>query len=140
MKTLKETEISHIGTVQSIDDDILNIRIVSSASCVSCSSKSSCSASDMEEKIINVRIPEGKEYKVGDSVIVVLSQSVGLKAVMLGYIYPFLVMFVSLIVMVNITDNQGMAGLVSLAMLIPYYSALYATRHRQKEIFDFRIK
>jgi len=140
MKTLKETEISHIGAIQSIDDGILNVRIVSSASCVSCSSKSSCSASDMEEKIINVRMPDGKEYKVGDSVIVVLSQSVGLKAVMLGYIYPFLVMFVSLIVMVNITDNQGMAGLVSLAMLIPYYSALYITRHRQKEIFDFRIK
>jgi sigma-E factor negative regulatory protein RseC len=140
MKTLKETEISHIGAIQSIEDDILNVRIVSSASCVSCSSKSSCSASEMEEKIINVRIPEGKEYNVGESVIIVLSQSVGLKAVMLGYIYPFLVMFISLIIMVNITDNQGVAGLVSLGMLIPYYGVLYITRQYQKEVFDFRIK
>ena len=140
MKTLKETEISHIGAVQSIDEDVLNVRIVSSASCVSCSSKSSCSASEMEEKIINVKIPEGREYKIGDSVIIVLSQSVGLKAVMLGYIYPFLVMFVSLIVMVNITENQGIAGLVSLGMLIPYYAVLFITRQRQKEVFDFRIR
>ena len=140
MKTLKETEISHIGSIQSIDEGVLNVRIVSSSSCVSCSSKSSCSASEMEEKIINVRIPEGKEYKVGESVIIVLSQSVGLKAVMLGYIYPFLVMFISLIIMVNITENQGIAGLVALGMLIPYYAVLFITRQRQKEVFDFRIR
>ncbi len=140
MKTLKETEISHFGTIESIINKTINIRIVSSASCVSCSSKSSCSAGDMEEKIVEVALTDDMNYKVGDTVRVVLNQSVGLKAVMLGYIYPFLVMFVSLIIMVNITDNQGLAGLIALGMLVPYYSILYITRRRQKDIFNFRIK
>jgi len=42
--------------------------------------------------------------------------------------------------MFNITDNEGLAGLVSLGMLIPYYFLLYVTRVRQKEVFNFRIK
>ena len=140
MKTIKETEITHIGTIESIIDKTINIRIISSASCVSCSAKSSCSAGDMEEKNVEVALTDDMNYKIGDSVRVVLNQSVGLKAVMLGYIYPFLVMFVSLIIMVNITDNQGIAGLVALSMLAPYYLLLYVTRTRQKEVFNFRIK
>jgi len=86
MKTLKETEISHFGTIENIVDKVINVRIVSSASCVSCSSKSSCSAGDMEEKIVEVALTEDMNYRIGDTVRVVLNQSIGLKAVMLGYI------------------------------------------------------
>ncbi len=140
MKEIKQVEISHTGTVQEILEDIINVRIVSSASCVSCSAKGSCTASEMEEKIIEVQAPDNHNFSPGDMVHVILNQSAGLKAVLLGYIYPFLVMFFSLIITVAITGSQGIGGLVALLMLAPYYLLLLATRNRQKKNFGFRIK
>ena len=136
----KENEISHTGIIESIDAGIINVKIVSTASCVSCSAKSNCSASDIEEKIIKIKEPASHHYKSGDEVHVILNQSAGLKAVLLGYILPFLVMFFTLIIVSKITNNQGIAGIVALSMLIPYYLGLYFTKNKQKETFSFRLK
>ena len=136
----KENEISHTGIIESIDAGIINVKIVSTASCISCSAKSSCSASDIEEKIIKIKEPSSHHYKSGDEVHVILNQSAGLKAVLLGYILPFLVMFFTLIIVSKITNNQGIAGIVALSMLIPYYLGLYLTKNKQKETFSFRLK
>ena len=140
MKEIKQVEITHTGTIQEIIEDIINVRIVSTASCVSCSAKSSCSASEIEEKIIEVQAPKDHNFVPGDMVHVILNQSAGLKAVLLGYIFPFLVMFISLIITVLLTGNEGVGGLVALLMLIPYYLILVATKKQQKRTFGFRIK
>ncbi len=140
MKTVQETEISHTGFVEKQNDDgSLMVRIIAAPTCVSCSANGTCSASDMEEKLIEVANPEG-HFAKGDTVKVVLNQSAGLKAVMLGYVYPFLVLFITLIIMINITDSQGIAGLVALAMLVPYYLLLYVTKTRHKKTFEFKIR
>lgn len=141
MKSVEETEISHVGAVEEIrSDGSIAVRIVSAPGCVSCSANGICNASEIEEKIVEVANPKDHNYAVGDSVLVSLKQSAGLRAVLLGYIYPFLVMLITLIIMLTITDNQGVAGLSALGMLAPYYLILYLTKKRQKESFQFEIK
>jgi len=141
MKAVEETEISHTGAIEEIrNDGSIAVRIVSTPGCVSCSAKGICNASEIEEKIVEVANPKDHNYAVGDVVSVSLKQSAGLHAVMLGYVYPFLVMLITLIIMINITDNQGVAGIVALAMLAPYYLILYLTKSRQKQSFQFEIK
>ncbi len=140
MKSVEETQISHIGAVESIKEDSISVRIVSTPGCVSCSANGVCNASEMEEKLVEVALPKEHKYAIGDVVSVSLKQSAGLHAVMLGYIYPFLVMFITLIIMVNIIDSQGVAGLIALAMLVPYYVILYLSKSRHKETFQFEIK
>jgi sigma-E factor negative regulatory protein RseC len=140
MKSQEETEISHVGAIEEISDESIKVRIVSTPSCVSCSANGICNASEIEEKIVEVAKIKDHNYAIGDVVSVSLKQSAGLHAVMLGYIYPFIVMFITLIIMINIVDSQGIAGLVALGMLVPYYGILYLTKSRQKESFQFEIK
>ncbi len=140
MKSQEQTEISHVGTIQEINEKSILVRIVSTPTCISCSANGICNASEIEDKIVEVANKKNQNYAIGDVVSVSLKQSAGLHAVMLGYIYPFIVMFVTLIIMINIVDNQGIAGLTALAMLVPYYGILYLTKSRQKESFQFEIK
>jgi sigma-E factor negative regulatory protein RseC len=133
------SQITHDGFINSINKDIINVRIITHAGCVSCSAKSSCSVSEIEEKIVEVRNTGLKNFKVGDAVVVALNQNQGFVAVFIGYILPFFVLLFTLIFMLSLTDNEGLAGLISLSMLIPYYLIVYLFRKQIRNRFSFRI-
>jgi len=59
---------------------------------------------------------------------------------MLGYIIPFLIVLVTLIVSLNLIGNEGIAGLISVGILVPYYLILYFNRDSLKSAFRFRIR
>ena len=140
MENIQKNEITHQGTIESIESKHLNVRIISMASCVSCSANGSCSASEIAEKIVEVVKPTNSSHKVGDFVTIVLNQSMGLKAVFIGYVAPFLVLFFTLIIMLLLDFTEGIAGLTALVMLIPYFGILYFLKDKIKENFTFRLK
>ena len=135
-----KTQITHDGFVESINDESINVRIITTAGCVSCSAKSSCSVSDIEEKIVEVRNKGQQSFKVGDAVVVALEQNQGFKAVFIGYIMPFFVLLFTLIIVNYISGDEGLAGMIALAMLIPYYFGLYLLRNIIRQTFSFVIK
>ena len=59
---------------------------------------------------------------------------------MWGYILPFFVVLSTLIIVQEITGNELISGLISLAILIPYYITLYFLRHHLKKIFKFEVE
>jgi len=65
--------------------------------------------------------------------------SQGYRAAFFGYLLPFLVVFITLILGVSLTKNEGFSGLLSLAVLVPYYAILYLFRNKIKRSFDFEI-
>ena len=98
---------------------------MSVAGCASCQIKGSCTVSDVEEKQVWVEMSDTSEYKVGQQVTIEMRQSLGTWAVLLGYVFPFLVLIGGLLVFLAFDLDQGLAGLLALAMLIPYYAILY---------------
>lgn len=128
-----------MGSVQYIDDERIEVKILSLSACSSCHAKGACSAADMEEKVVDVENAHDHEYKVGDVVNITMNQSAGNKAVMLGYFLPFLLLVIVLGVSLSFF-NEGVAGLLSVGSLIPYYLILYYTRHLQKKTFTFRLE
>jgi len=140
MEASQKSEISHQGTIESIEDNVFNVRIITMASCVSCSASGTCSAADIAEKIVEVVKPTNTSHKIGDIVTIVLNQSMGLKAVFLGYVAPFLVLLLTLIFMLALGFTEGIAGLTSLAMLAPYFLVLYIYKEKIKENFTFKLK
>ena len=140
MEVSQKSEISHQGTIESIKDNVFNVRIITMASCVSCSASGTCSAADIAEKIVEVVKPTNTSHKIGDIVTIVLNQSMGLKAVFLGYVAPFLVLLLTLIFMLALGFTEGIAGLTSLAMLAPYFLVLYIYKEKIKENFTFKLK
>jgi len=138
--TLGEETVTHSGTVRKIVGDKAEISVLSTASCISCSLNSVCSVSDMKEKIIEVDLNQVAQYNKGDSVVVEMKQSYGTWAVLLGYLFPFFVLFLGLIMFLHFGLNQGLSGILAIALLIPYYSILYLLRDFFKKRFRYHIQ
>jgi sigma-E factor negative regulatory protein RseC len=136
---MKDGTISHQGFVESVTNDLVKVRITSMSACSACHAKGACNASDQEEKIIDA-LSSGKTLKVGDWVTVWARESMGFKALFLGYLLPFLLVLTTLIICTSLNLSEIKAGLFSLAVLIPYYTVLYFTRDTVKKSFIFEIK
>jgi len=132
-------QIHHDGIIQKINEHSMDVSIISMAACTSCHAKGACSASDMKEKIVLVKPVMGKEYHIGDQVTIAIKQSVGTWAVLFGYIFPLIVVVTALIILTNIMEDEGLAGLIAIFVLIPYYTILYFTRKKMADNFEFKI-
>lgn len=133
-------QIEHKGIVKSINGNELQVSIIVQASCASCNFKGSCSVSGLEEKIIDVLVANPDKYENGENVSVYYKQSLGFKALFLGYVLPFLILFISLIILMSITQKELLSGVISLLLLIPYYLILYFSKDKIKKTFTFSIK
>ena len=134
---MSKNEVSHSGIIQEIVGNTAKISIMSKAGCLSCAMNKSCSASDVKEKIIEVNNFAGN-FRIGESVDVGLAESAGLKALFLGYLLPFLVLFITLIIASNFYSELT-AGLIALFSLVPYYFSLYILQNRIKKEFSFLV-
>jgi sigma-E factor negative regulatory protein RseC len=136
---MKDASISHKGIVESILGDTVTVNITSVSACSSCHAKGACSASDMQTKLIEANRGE-KQMNIGDLVTVTGKESMGFKALFLGYVLPFLLVLFTLITCTFLSLKETTAGLLSLLVLIPYYALLYLTKDHIKKSFIFEIQ
>ena len=135
---MSSSVITHQGIIDSIAQQLVRVKIINLSACSGCHAKGACTASDMEEKIID--IPTAKtNYKVGQIVTIASKLSTGFKALFLGYVLPFLIVLSTLIILTSLSIPETKAGLIALASLVPYYFALYIFRDKIKKEFTFEI-
>lgn len=138
--TQKAETIEHPAVITKVTENIIEVMILSKSACSSCNAKGSCNMSEMEEKNVNVaRIPN-IDYVVGQQVVLYMQQQLGTIAVFLGYILPFLLVLLTLILMIASGFSEGLAGLTALLILIPYYIVVYSLRSKLGRKFQFYIK
>ncbi|HNX42819.1 MAG TPA: SoxR reducing system RseC family protein [Bacteroidales bacterium] len=132
-------EVSHQGRIVEMDDQKISVQIISLSACATCRAKGMCSASDMTEKLIEVKNEHKYVFHQGDHVNLVMKQSMGNKAVILGYFLPFVLLLITLLISSQYT-GELYAGLLSLGILVPYYILLYLLRGRLSKSFNFKIE
>lgn len=130
--------VEHKGRIDSINGNRIKVSFLAMSACVSCYAKGVCNASDMKEKMVEV-IDFTNQYQVGDEVNVILKQSLGFRALFLGYLLPFILVFFILIILTQLTTNEAISGLGSLSVLIPYYFILYLSKDKIRKRFTFKI-
>jgi len=94
---------------------------------------------DFQEKEIEISNFSGT-YSPGEEVTVLFRETQGFQALFYGYVLPFLVVFLTLIITYSLTNNEVLAGLMSLGILIPYYITLYFFRDFLKKVFKFELE
>jgi sigma-E factor negative regulatory protein RseC len=130
--------IDHEGIVLSNEDNTVIISISSASACSGCHAEGSCNLSGQEEKIIEVH---GKyDVKSGEHVTILMKQSMGYLALFLGYLFPVIAVVTVLLTMISIKVPELFAGLISLAILLPYYIILYFFKKRINKKFTFTLK
>ena len=132
--------IKHLGIVEIIQGSHLSVRIVQTSACAACSAKGHCSSADSKDKIIDIIDTAASSYRVGEKVMVIGETSMGMMAVVLAFIIPFVLLIFSLFLFMALMENELYSALLSLAILIPYYFILWLNKTRLKQKFSFTIK
>jgi positive regulator of sigma E activity len=136
--TVSTGSIKHEGTVLKIDKKSVFVCISSVSACSGCQAEGSCSISGQEEKIIEVS--GSFNLKPGDKVTVLMKQSMGYAALLLGYLLPLISVIAVLIIAESFKVQELFAGLISISILIPYYLLLFIFRKRVNKKFTFSLK
>jgi len=131
--------VTHPGIIKEVDGNKVSVSVISKAGCASCQIKGSCSVGEVEEKIVEMELPRGFSFKEGQMVTVEMKQSLGTFAVLLGYVFPFLVILLSLILFLQLGIDEGLAGIFSLLMLVPYYGLLYLSKDFFRKKFQYNL-
>ena len=131
--------VSHEGVVTKITDDELEIKILAQSACAACHAKSACSMSEQAEKILTVPRPEGQEFQLLQKVNVRMAVGQGNKAAILAYLIPIILLLAVLFVCLGLGLGEGLAALISIVALIPYYIVLYLKRDALKKKFEYFI-
>ena len=131
--------IQHPGIIEKVDESKVYVTILSQSACSTCHSKGLCSVSEMEHKTVEIARTSDTVYKEGDTVTVYMKKSLGQKAVFYGYLYPFLIVLLTLILLLSISVNEGLSALVALGLLVPYYYIIYQLKDKLSTTFEFKI-
>ena len=133
-------KISHSGVVDSIEGDCIKVRIVQTSACAACKVASHCNASESKEKMVDVFGCDTAKYVTGQAVVVSASREVANRAILLGFGLPLLLLIGVLLMVLRWTGDEGMAALVSLGVLVPYYIVLWLLRDSIRQQVSFRIE
>lgn len=131
--------IEHSGIVRNVNEKHIQVEIVQLSACSSCHAKGACSAADMGEKLIDVET-DSTDYKVGDTVILYGQSSMGLFAVLLAFVIPFVIILLTLLILNNYTDNEALSGSIALGTLVPYFLILSRFNTKLKSRLKFQVK
>lgn len=134
------SEIQHIGVITNITPKNIKIKIERSSACGSCSSKKVCGMKEAKEMFVDIARQPNDCFQISDKVVLISKTSTGWKAILYGYILPFLV-FISLIGgMLLAKVSEGIAAMSGLGGLAVYYFVLYLFRDKITKKCYFKIE
>jgi len=133
----KEEAIRHEGIVESVGTESCSVRILQATACSSCSARQLCRSSESKEKLIEVR-GHYPTLHVGDSVTLTGSVRQGLRASLLAYIVPLILMLVALFIVTRLY-GEAAGALAALLVLMLYYGVLYMMKDKLGKEFEFSL-
>lgn len=135
---MKNTVV-HTAKVIQCDDHCVDVLLKPQSACGSCHARKICGMEEGEERVLSVVTHNADHYEVGETVNVAISQGMGIKAVMIAYAYPFLLVFILLLILLQTGVSELIAGVSGLAVLAIYYWVLYCLRSRIEKEIQFTI-
>ncbi len=131
-----EKVIEHSGVVQRVDGQHVHVLIEQQSACAGCHAKAACTAADKSDKVIAALMVDAS-IVAGDRVVVSAQKRVGIKAVILFYVIPFVLMLLTMLLVDVFTPNELIIGASALAILLPYYAGLRLCNAKLEKDFRF---
>lgn len=128
--------IEQKGVVEMVSPQEIQVKIMRNSLCGPCSVKGLCFMGESAERMIHITDFD-RQLKKGDAVSVVITKGKGNKAIILGYLLPFLLMLSVLITLSTMGYPEWFSGIMSLAILIPYFILLHLFKNRLNKVFYF---
>jgi Positive regulator of sigma E activity len=132
--------IKHRGKIVSISGNSASVEIVSRSACASCHAAGLCGASESKIKLVQAKMCSWESFRVGQEVEVCFSRNMGLKAVLLSYVLPLMILMLLILLLSNVFNSELVSGLVGLAGVGTYYFVLYLFRNSLKGDYEFTVR
>lgn len=137
LNTTDKSFINHFGIISKITKNTITVSLDTNASCHTCNAKSGCGISDSNTKEIEIQ-NNFQSLHINEKVNVIMRKELGFKAVFFAYIFPFILMFITLII-ASLFFKEWLAGLLSIFILIPYFTVLYLLKDSFENYFNTSI-
>ena len=136
----RENNISHRGRVVEITPELTSVEIISEAACASCHAKGLCGLGESKSKLVQLPTSPYMDLAPGDEVEVLLSASMGHKAVWIAYVIPCFLLIAVLLILNATAVGELASGLGAIASVLVYYFVVWLFRGRLRNVYIFKIK
>ena len=131
-------QITHKGIISKKCLHNVSVELIDSVECSSCSLKGACGVADVKEESLLINTSDDI-FQNGDIVKVEMSHQMAFSALFWAYIFPFIILLTSVIVL-SFFYSEGIAGLVSLFLILVYYAIIYFNKNIFNKKFQLKIK
>ena len=136
----EEHNICREGIIRAINGDDISVEVIVSSACSGCHAKSICIPSDRRKEVITVKNTRHEDYRVGETVELLLETSAGNKAVVLAYVLPLLVLLALLFGCYALTGKELLSVGVGVLGGIVYYLVLKSFSKGVERGIEFGIR
>ena len=136
----RENNIPPRGRVVEITPELTSVEIISEAACASCHAKGLCGLGESKSKLVQLPTSPYMDLAPGDEVEVLLSASMGHKAVWIAYVIPCFLLIAVLLILNATAVGELASGLCAIASVLVYYFVVWLFRGRLRNEYIFKIK
>ncbi|MED9962050.1 MAG: SoxR reducing system RseC family protein [Bacteroidales bacterium] len=138
---MKEDCVEQKGIVIKKQEDKVIVKIEQKSTCSSCHARGACTSLDKKDKEIEIKTKDTQNYNIGDEVIITISTKLGMKAVLIAFVLPLILLVIALFLSIKLFSlTQSLSALVSLLVVAAYYFFLYKQNLFLSKEFNFLIK
>ncbi len=135
--TIDGSMVRHDGVISKISNTKVTVALKGKLNCEACNAKAICGASESSAKEIEVE-NVSQTIVLNENVTVLLKKSLAFRAVFLAYVFPFILLLGTLLI-ASYYYEEWIAGLLAIAVLVPYFTILYTLRNSLKKEFEVSI-
>ncbi len=137
---ITHTTILHEGVVISVRGSQAEVLITRSSACEACAAASLCHSAQGRQTVVSATCEGGFVPFAGDHVVVEATVGQGLRATLMAYVVPLVLMVVVLALAIPLLGSEALAALVALVVLAVYYVALHFMGRRMCQSLSFIVK
>ncbi len=131
MSIANNCKLEHIGTVVELTTDSVKVRIEQRVACAGCASQASCTLStEKKDETLTLACSNPTLFQVGETVKLVSTQKKLYTALFWAYILPLVGLMASVVVCMQLFNNELIAAVSGLAFCALYILVLYSLPKR----------
>lgn len=129
-----------VGVVVNVKPKEVVVKIEQKSTCANCHSRGACTSFDKKDKEIEVATDKAADYKIGDKVKVSISTKLGIKAVFIAFVLPFLFLMIAIVVCLKCLNlSEALSCLIAICITVVYYYVLFKRKNSLQKQFVFKI-
>ncbi len=130
------SEITHEATIVDIKKNTITVELVKTEACKSCAINNVC----QQKKTMSLYVDNPENFSKGQKINVFIAEKQAVTAIFWGYVFPLILVILSLFLALHYTGSEVIAAIVSLIVFPLYYLGIYFFDNKLKKILSVRIE